>query len=224
MRATVLMVALSLGSLAWAKPVPPPPPDVIPADGALVPRNTKIWILGLGVGELVDESTLLPVPTTATTIAVPPFSSLTKLTPNALLAPGQYSVQGSKFTVTDEIDTTPPAPPQVEVTAFGKVGAAVSRISVTGPSSPDTFLVIMGEPQTWEPGSVFAADANGQVTAFDFPAGPQKLKVVLVDAAGNASEPVEVNATIPKDRACSVAPVLPFSLLALALLRARRRD
>jgi hypothetical protein len=196
---------------------------VIPADGAVVPRNTKIWILGLGGGELIDESTLQPVPTTATTIAIPPFSSLTKLTPNALLAPGRYSVPGSKFTVTDEIDTTPPAQPQVEVTAFGKVGAAVSRITVTGPSSPDTFLVIMGEPQTWEPGSVFAAGANGQVTALDFPAGPQNLKVVLVDAAGNASEPEEVTATIPKDRACSVAPVVPLSILALSFLRARRR-
>lgn len=218
----LLVAALSLGSLAWAKPIPPAP-DVIPADGARVPRNAKIWVFAGGSAEVFDD-TFATVPTTPTTIPIPPFSSFTKLTPVEPLEPGRYEVLGSTFTVTDEIDTTPPLPPQVEVTAFGKVGAAVSRITVTWPSTPDTFLVVMGEPQTWEPGSAFAAGGTGQVTAFDFPAGPQKLKVVLVDVAGNASEPVEVTAMVPKDRACSVAPVLPFSLLALALLRARRRD
>jgi hypothetical protein len=119
------------------------------------------------------------------------------------------------------MDTTAPAPPEVEVTAFGKVGSMPSSITVTSTTANDSFLVLMGEPQTWEPVTAFGAGSNGSVTASDFPAGSQKLKVVRVDAAGNASEPVEVTATIPKDRACSVAPVLPLSLLALTLLRRR---
>jgi hypothetical protein len=192
----------------------------------VVARNTKIWIFDAAFGELYDSNSGMPVLVTTTRIVIPPFDALDKLTPNELLSPGRYEVRGSSgvastFTVADEMDTTAPAPPEVEVTAFGKVGSMPSSITVTSTTANDSFLVLMGEPQTWEPVTAFGAGSNGSVTASDFPAGPQKLKVVRVDAAGNASEPVEATATIPKDRACSVAPVLPLSLLALTLLRRR---
>jgi hypothetical protein len=205
---------------------------VIPATGAVVGRNTKIWLFNGTFGakaDLYDSNSGMPVLVTPTRIVIPPFDALDKLTPNELLSPGRYEIRGwsgmaSTFTVENEVDTTPPAPPEVQVAAFGKVGSMPSSITVSSTTANDSFLVLMGEPQMWEPVTTFGAGSQGTVTASDFPAGPQKLKVVRVDAAGNASEPVDVSATIPKDRACSVTPVLPFSLLALALLRVRRRD
>ncbi len=229
MRAAVVGV-VCLGGLAWAVPPPPPPPVVIPATGAVVARNTKIWLFNGTFGakaDLYDSNSGMLVLVTPTRIVIPPFDALDKLTPNELLPPGRYEVRGwsgvasSTFTVENEVDTTPPARPEVQVAAFGKVGNMPSSITVSSTTANDSFLVLMGEPQTWEPVTTFGAGSNGTVTASDFPAGPQQLKAVRVDAAGNASEPVEVTATVPKDRACAVAPVLPLSLLALTLLRRR---
>jgi hypothetical protein len=81
----------------------------------------------------------------------------------------------------------------------------------------------MGEPQVWEPPSIHAAGAKGTATVYDLHAGPHQLKVVRVDAAGNASEPVALETTIPEDRVCAVSPALPISLLMLALLRKLNR-
>lgn len=228
MRALVVAVGLS-GFAAWSAPVVPPPPEVIPANGAVVGRNTKIWAFASGSGVELFDSTGMPVMVTLTTIAIPPFQAFEKLTPMSELAPGRYEIRGygqvaSTFTVADELDTTPPAQPEVEVSSTGKVGAAQSAVTVTAPpTTADTFLVIMGEPQRWEPASAYAAGSKGSATAYDLRAGEHRLKVVRVDAAGNASEPIDVVTTVPKDRVCSVAPVLPLSLLALALLRRRQQ-
>jgi hypothetical protein len=223
MRALALAV-FGFATSAWSAPVVPPPPDMIPATGATVGRNTKIWVFEAGSGVQVFDSSGMTVEVTLTTITIPPFRGFEKLTPMTELQPGRYEVRaygqvGSTFTVADQVDTTPPAPPQVEVSATGKVGNFDSAVTVTAAAASDTFIVVMGEPQSWEPGSAHAAGAKGSAVVYDLRAGEHRLKVVRVDAAGNASEPVEVSATVPKDRACSVAPVMPLSLLLLALLR-----
>lgn len=230
MRAASLVVALLLGGIAEAAPPAPPPPEVIPATGAAVGRNAKIWVFDAASSSAVQlyDSSGAQVTVTTTRVAVPPFQAFDKLSPDAPLHGGTYEVRDysgvvSTFAVRDEDDTTPPPQPQVEIAATGKIGSAVSSVRVTGPTSSDSFLVVMGTPQTWEPPSAFGAGSKGSVIAYDFPAGPQHFKVIRVDASGNASEPVEVTATVPKDRACSVAPVLPVSLLALMLLKRRRR-
>jgi hypothetical protein len=227
MKRALAVVVGMFGLVAWSAPVAPPPPDVIPAAGATVGRNTKIWIFESGSGVTLFDSNAMEVITTLTTIAIPPFSAFEKLTPMTELRPGRYELRRyqevvSTFTVIDELDTTPPPQAQVELTSVGKIGAMVSSVTLTGPTTNDTFLVLMGEPQMWEPASAYAVTSTGTAIAYDISAGPQRFKVVRVDAAGNAAEPLEVTTTVPKDRACSVAPVLPLSLLALALLRARR--
>lgn len=226
MRALAVAVGV-FGLVAWSAPITPPPPDVIPATGATVGRNAKIWVFEPGSGvELFDSSSMV-VMTTLTTITIPPFSGFEKLTPMTELHGGRYEVRRygevvSSFQVIDELDTTPPAPPQVELTSIGKIGSTVSTVTLTGPQTNDSFLVLMGEPQVWEPASAYAAGSKGSAIAYDISSGPQRFKVVRVDAAGNATEPIEVTTTVPKDRACSVAPVIPLSLLALTLLRRRR--
>jgi hypothetical protein len=220
-----LAVAVGMfASVAWSVPILPPPPDVIPATGATVGRNAKIWAFGSGGGVQLYDSQGMVVESTLTRITIPPFQALEKLTPVTPLQPGQYEVRGyeavaSSFTVADELDTTPPPKPIIEVSAFGKVGNMESAVRVTGPSGNDSFLVILGEPQVWEPTSIHAAGPKGTAIVYDLHAGPHRLKAVRVDAAGNASEPVEIETTVPEDRVCSVSPALPLSLLMLALLR-----
>lgn len=216
---------LALISLtAFAVPVAPRPPDLFPAAGAVVPRNTKVWVFDASAtvqlfGPLGTEVTVNPTRLN---------SGLVMLTPVSELVPGRYEIRTGLdapvvFTVTTEVDTEPPAVPVTAVSTTGKVGNIDSTVTVTSPVSSDSFLVVLAENDIWGRAAVLAASARGAAHLAGVAVGETRFKALSVDAAGNASEAIVV-ATVPPARACSVGPLVPLSMLALLLLRRGRRS
>ena len=220
-----VLAVIGLATVSFAAAPRNPLPDLVPTEGAVVPRNSKIWVFNAGFGIEIFDAQNHRVDVTLMSLK----GGLERLTPVSELVPGKYEIrsgdgQSSRFTVTDEVDTTPPAVPLAMVNSTnGKVGQWPSTVSVTSPTNHGAFLVVLDPTQTWNETVILQASARGNAIVAGLPAGEARLKVIQVDAAGNASEPVELATTIPADRACSVGPALPLSLLALTLLLRRQR-
>ncbi len=223
----MLWSLLGFASLAWAAPLAPPPPELFPRNGTVVARNAKVWVFGSNnTVQLFDP---LGAEVAVSTVDVRGLfgEGVVQLVPRAALAPGAYQVsqfgtQLVTFTVTSDVDTVAPAAPQVTVSSTGKVGQLSAITTFTSGADAESFLVVMEEGQTWQTTAVLTTSLDGPATVVGLPKGETRLKVIRVDVAGNASEAADVVATVPADRACSVAPVLPLVLLASTLLRRRR--
>jgi hypothetical protein len=223
-RLSVLLLLIS--APAWAVRVLPLP-VVFPENEALAPSNTKIWIFD---GDFEDFVLLradgTEVVVSRQTITAPGLTSLTVLTPEARLSPGPYALTSARlatsFTVTDEVDTTPPAPLEATVTSNGAVGRTPSNVLVSVPGNTD-LLFLVQDFVTWPLGSAVSYSHGEAIGASNVAPGTVTLKLLQVDLAGNATEGTMLTANVPEPRACSVSPAVPFSLLALALIRRRVR-
>jgi len=65
--------------------------------------------------------------------------------------------------------------------------------------------------------------ARGTAIVTGLPAGEARLTAIRVDAAGNASEPTEIVATIPPGSGVLSRAMMPLALVALSLLARRKR-
>lgn len=220
------MLLLLISAPAWALRVLPVP-VVFPEMDGTAPRNTKIWIFDGPFGDFVllrADGTEVVV--TTRMITAPGLTSLTVLTPDALLAPGRYELTSggfvTSFTVTDEVDTTPPAPLEATVTSNGAVGRTPSNVLVSVPGNTD-LLFLVQDFVTWPLGSAVSFSHGEGIGASNVAPGRVTLKLLQVDLAGNATEGTMLTANVPEPRACSVSPAVPLSLLALALIRRRVR-
>lgn len=210
--------------------------DVFPARGTSAPRNTKVWLetsftaadfeLRDGAGQAVPFTTdTLPVSGN--------FSSLIVVTPNQELAPGSYSVSRagveiSAFTVTNEVDSTPPAALGVTATSESFAPVLFQPRSVGGTATtltfdgvPELVLVTRGQ-QAWLPRGALTTAFRGVKTAFlsNLPEGKQEVRVFHFDLAGNVTQ-TDVPVDVPPVGGCSVGAGWPLALLALALMRRR---
>lgn len=222
--------------------------DVLPADGATVPRSARIWVhlestrvrsAGDGALRLLDAQGAV-VATTQSSIAVEGevAETVVVLAPSAPLASGQtYEVQSGvtrlvRFTTTSELDTTGPDAPVGTVTevvggdsGVGYRCSSASRVEVSlAPAQELAFLVSPGEPAAL-PAQSLGAGAGSAVTAQGLAPGTRTFRVLAFDLSGNAALGAEVlSATVPPSTAgCSTAAGGPALLLALAALRRRRR-
>ncbi len=229
MSARLGLISAALISVAsWAAPPPPPPLILYPLSGTTAPSNTRVWIFSFDGSSLALSSTS-EVPE----VTERNFSFLTGavqvLEPKSPLAAGTWSVTTARlntphtFKVSADVDTEPPASPVPTVVPSGAIGpSGISSVEVTAPHGLGEFLVLTSEFDRWPTSAPLAMSDTAIVRAFRFAPGDVRLKLYLVDLAGNASEGVLISTRIPAPRSCSVAPVVPWSVLALALLRRRR--
>lgn len=259
---SVAAVALALGI---ARPVRACSCDfplygvLAPTEGATVPRNARIWI-GYLDGE-VDDVELRNlnqeevIDFEHSEIAIREGVAITVLSPRELLEPGEYAVETPNFPqvlfeVVDELDTTPPEPPELERVepsvndddgdSCGTYRGAQLWLEAEG------VVLALGaehdEPDTDPPAGrvtgATVASADGAYFGFDVPCGDRwpggesvALRFGTFDIAGNfsgLSDPKTIER--PEDTSCSVALGRPrhkgalalLSLLALTLIGRRR--
>ncbi len=213
----------------------------LPLEGTNAPRNTKLWTIASsteqGEFSLVDANgvTVALQRSTITVSGEAPVN-LEILTPVSLLDPGAFVFSRgatvlSRFTVTNEVDEAAPA--ALTPTVASVVGEYFGSSSCGNPSlvtltlADDVALAVAApEGESWR---VTTALGVGSGSALDIAApavGAQRFVVFNVDLAGNATPSEVVTTTVPaKTSGCSAAgAALPMALLALTLIRRRRRD
>lgn len=212
----------------------------LPLDGTSAPRNTKLWQIAAttetGEFSLVDaQGRAVPLEHTSLPVSGEETVNLEILTPMSLLDPGAFVFSRgatvlSRFTVTAEVDQSPPAAlsptvSQVEGEYFGAYSCGQPSMVTLALGAEAELALAAPEGQAW-PLSTSLGAANGSTLQVASPAaGAQRLVVFHVDLAGNAT-PSEVISTQvpPRTSGCNVAgPAMPLVLVALALARRRRR-
>jgi hypothetical protein len=209
----------------------------LPLDGSPVPRNTRLWTIALPTDEgefvltdarggkaVLQRSTILingeqPV-------------NLEILTPVSLLEPGSWTfTRGttvlSQFTVLDEVDEVAPASltptiSNVDGEYFGAYSCGNPALVMLALGAEAEIAIAAMEGESWQVATALGVASGSTLHVTAPAAGDHRMVVFHVDLAGNATASPVVTAKVPaKTSGCSVGPVLPLGLVALALLRRR---
>jgi hypothetical protein len=217
--------------------------SALPAEGALAPRNTLVWVQrqaaadaggpsftlvdAAGASVQVTESSVAVSGEAATTLAV--------LRPDALLAANAaYEVRAdgvalTRFTTTADQDLDPPAAPVATVSQAegGYYGAyscgSAPLITVRLESEAAIAMLVESSAASAQlPAAALAAGPGPDLTAFGVSEGDHALTVVAFDLAGNAATGEALSATVPHQGwgcgASGFGPVVTAGLLLWVLL------
>lgn len=212
----------------------------LPLEGTTAPRNTKLWRIAAPdeSGEFSLESgggVAVPLRRSILSISGEETVDLEILTPVSLLAPGAWvfsraGVALSHFTVSDEVDETPPAPlsptiSSVDGAYFGAWSCGQPATATLVLGAPADLAIAVHEGQAWPVTAALGAASGSSLEIVSPAEGDQHLVVFHLDLAGHATPSDVVRTSVPaKTNGCSVGPIVPMGLLALALLmRARGR-
>ena len=235
----MILTALTVSLLGFFCGAPPNVDNtsgftVLPLDHSTAPRSTRIWAQA-PAGELTlsDGDTTIQTTEQVIRVAGTGERTIVVLTPTAELTAGKrYTVwsglnRRATFTVSDEVDTTPPSSPAVAVGVVeGGDGHRPSQAALTLTPAPQLSFVVdapSGDAQL--PENAWSLGQGDTVRALDLPPGEQRLAVVAFDLSGNIamSNPIALTVPEPTRSGCSAAPAGPALLAALALLIARAR-
>lgn len=217
---TLTLVTLLLTAAA-ADVAPPPSSELPPNFSAGAPLNPMILVFDPFVETTLSDAGAAIVPTTNALVSDNNFNSLRRVLPSELLRPqttyGVDTVDGQgllSFTTGDAADDVTP----------GDVSASYAN-DVLHVEADEAVVVA---DVRFDGGTSFFAflDESGDATVFDATGtgGTHSLSIVALDAAGNASAPVEVEADFGfGSSCCAQAPQLPAALALLLLLRRPRR-
>lgn len=212
--------------------------STLPREGSSAPRNTRLWTIALATEEgafrLVDSrGSAVMLQRSSITVSGEQAVNLEILTPMSLLEPGAWTFSRggtilSRFTVIDEVDQTAPAALTPAVTNvdgkfFGAYSCGRPALVTVELGGEAELAIAAAEGSTWQVSNAMGVATGSTVQIFSPAEGEHRIVVFHVDLAGNSAVSAAVTATVPAQTSgCSVGPMLPLGILALALLGVRR--